>query len=257
MLDRGKDQEGDMEMAQRIKAEVTMMNIYKYEAPAYGYGTETRFIYTMQDQDGTVYVWKTTTWMCINVYEGVDQDHANFYDRKGIAYEPQGIRKGDKIVITASVKGQGEYKGQPQTELTRVKVVERTHNAAAEQKQKKENRKAKQIESLKGEDFIWDMPYSQYKAHYSDCETVVDSYDDHDGRYPATIKVIIREGRLKNSGVRGQHFSGYEFFFIDTDGKKARICYRAVSEDNAMKRLYKEFPEAKEVTPGEIYMYGC
>lgn len=56
MPDRGRDQEGDTDMAQRIQAEVTMMNIYKYEAPAYGYGTETRYIYTMQDEAGTVYV---------------------------------------------------------------------------------------------------------------------------------------------------------------------------------------------------------
>lgn len=241
----------------RITVEVTMNNIYQYSAPAYGYGYETRYIYTMQGEDGTVYVWKTATWMCINVYEGVDQNHANFYDSKGVAYEPQGINKGDKVVITASVKGQGEYKGQPQTELTRVKVVERTHNAADELKQKKESRKAEQLDSLQGEDFIWEMPYRQYKEHYSDCETVIDSYNDHNGMYPASIKVIIREGRLKNSGVRGQHFSGYEFFFVDTDGKKARICYRAVCEENAIKRLYKEFPEAKEVTPGKIYMYGC
>ena len=241
----------------RITVEITMSNIYSYEAPAFGYGYETRYIYTMQGEDGTVYVWKTSAYMCINVYEGVDKEHANFYDRKGIAYEPQGIRKGDKVVITATVKGQGEYKGQPQTELTRVKVVERTYNAADERKQRKDSRKAEQTDSLKGEDFIWEMPYRQYKEHYSDCETVIDSYDDHDGRCPATIKVIIREGRLKASGVRGQHFSGYEFFFVDTDGKKARVCYRAVCEQNAMKRLYREFPKAQEVTPGKIYMYGC
>ena len=242
---------------EKIKVEVTMANIYKYEAPAFGYGYETRYIYTMQDQDGTVYVWKTATWMHIDVYEGVNQKKANFFDRRGNAYEPQGICKGDKVVITATVKGQGEYKGQPQTELTRVKVVERTYNAKNELTQKKESRKAEQLDSLKGEDFIWEMPYRQYKEHYSDCETVIDSYNDHNGMYPASIKVIIREGKLKNSGVRGQHFSGYEFFFVDTDGKKARICYRAVCEENAMKRLYKEFPEAKQVTPGKIYMYGC
>lgn len=241
----------------RITVEVTMANIYKYEAPAYGYGYETRYIYTMQDEAGTVYVWKTTSWMCINVYEGVNPKTANFFDNKGIAYEKHGINKGDKVIITASVKGQGEYKGQTQTELTRVKIVERTHDAAEERAQKRESKKEEQLNSLQGEDFVWEMPYRQYKDHYSDCETVIDSYNDHDGMYPASIKVIIREGRLKNSGVRGQHYSGYEFFFVDTDGKKARVCYRAVCEENAMKRLYKEFPEAKEVTPGKIYMYGC
>ena len=239
---------------ERIKIEVTMTNIYSFETPAFGYGYETRYIYTMKGEDDTVYVWKTTAHLFERVETDSKHDYAEIYSkgRKWI-YNP--INKGDRIVVTASVKGQSEYKGQPQTELSRVKIVERTYDAAEERKQKKENRKTEQIDSLKGEDFIWEMPYRQYKSHYSDCETVIDSYDDHEGRFHATIKVIIREGRLKNSGVRGQSFSGYEFFFTDPSGKKSRVCYRAVCEDNAIKRLYKDFPEAQDVTPGKIFMY--
>lgn len=240
----------------RIKVEVEMVNIYRYEAPAYGYGYEVRYIYSMKGADGTNYVWKTTTALFEKVETDSEYDYAEM-DAKGRKYIYNVINRGDKIVITASVKGHDEYKGQPQIQLTRVKVVERTYDAAEEREQNRENRKVEQLESLKGEDFIWEMPYRQFKSHYSDCETVVDSYDDHEGRYPATIKVIIREGRLKNSGVRGQHFCGYEFFFVDIDGKKARVCYRAVSEENAMKHLYKDFPEAQEVTSGHIYTYGC
>lgn len=126
----------------------------------------------------------------------------------------------------------------------------------AERAAEKERQKKEQAEGIGENDLVWEMPYRQYKSHYSDCETVIGSYNDHGGMSPASIKVIIRDGRLKNSGVRGQHFSGYEFFFT-ADGKKARVCYRAVSEDNAVKRLYKEFPNAQDVTPGKIYMYGC
>ena len=244
-------------MAQRIKTEVTMKNIYSFEAPAYGFGYETRHIYTMVGQDETVYVWKTSSSMYAEIpYTGKKGMH-NFEDRKGNPVDHLPIRKGDKVVITATVKGQGEYKGQPQTELARVKVLEQTYNATADWKQYRDSKKEEQLNSIKDNDFIWEMPYRQFKEHYSDCETVIDSYNDHNGMFPASIKVIIREGRLKNSGVRGQHFSGYEFFFIDTDGKKSKVCYRAVSEENAMKRLYKDFPDAKDVTPGKIYMYGC
>ena len=239
----------------RITIEVKMANIYEYEAPAFGYGYETRYIYTMKSEDKT-FVWKTTTFLTerIETEEGKgcerDAETGKWYDYKR-------INKGDIIKVTATVKKETEYKGEPQTELSRVKLIERVYDSTAERIQKKENKKAEQLESLKGKDFIWEMPYRQYKAHYSDCETVVDSYEDYNGRYPATIKVIVREGRLKASGVRGQHYSGYEFFFLDTDGKKARVCYRAVSEENAMKHLYKGFPEAQDVTPGQIYMYGC
>ena len=46
------------------------------------------------------------------------------------------------------------------------------------------------------------MKYKAYKEHYSDCETVYDSYDKGN----KSIEVIIPEGRMKNSGVRGKKF---------------------------------------------------
>ena len=85
------------------------------------------------------------------------------------------------------------------------------------------------------------MPYKQYKEHYSDCETLAGTYKDKDDmgrRIYATITVIIREGRLKNSGTRFQHYSGYQF--TNENGKY--ITYRAVSEENAKKRCEKENP---------------
>lgn len=231
---------GEKKMA-RITLEVTVKNIYEFTAPAYGYGYETKRIYTMEDGDGKTYVWKTTAVLEVLIDE-------LFYQ----------INKEDIVKITATVKGESEYKGQPQTELTRVKVIERTFDAEETRKAKKAEKKAEQKASLKSGDFIRCMPYRQYKAHYADCETVVGSYNDHEGRYPATIEVIIREGRLKPSGVRGQHYSGYEFFYIDPeDGIRYRVCYRAVSEENALKRLYKNCPKAEDVTPGKIYMYGA
>lgn len=235
---------GDKEMA-RIKVEVTMQNIYRYEAPAYGYGYETRYIYTMQDAEGTVYVWKTTSIL----FEKVETDGNDYVkmDSNGTKYIWNLINKGDKLVITASVKGQGEYKGQPQTELTRVKVVERTFKAktweeiTAEKEAEKEARKQEQKDSVKDGDMVWKMPYKQYKEHYSDCETVIDSFERVRGN--AVIEVIIREGRLKASGVRGKHFKGFEITFTE-NGKPGRTCYSAVCEENALKRAEKDFPEA-------------
>lgn len=226
----------------RIEIAVEMKGIYSYEAPAYGYGYETRYIYNMVGEDGTVYVWKTTAFMSIDVYDGVDPKTANFFDAKGRAYIPEQINKGDKLVITASVKGQGEYKGQPQTELTRVKVKERTFKAETweEVQARREAEKAAkaqgQRDSLQGEDFIWRMPYRQYKEHYSDCETVAGSFQRQKNR-PCTIEVIVREGRLKNSGVRGEHYSGYRL--ENEDGEQ--VVYRAVKEENAIRRAEKEF----------------
>ena len=75
------------------------------------------------------------------------------------------------------------------------------------------------------------MTYSRYKKHYSDCETVRGSYD----KSTKTIAVIIPAGRMKKSGVRGEHFHAYEIYCMDK-GRKCYIVYRAVSLENALKQ---------------------
>lgn len=246
----------------RVQIAVEMKGVYSYEAPAYGYGYETRYIYTMLGEDGKTYVWKTTAFMTVDVpYTGKPGGHY-WEDRKGNPVDKLPINKGDKIVIKATIKGEDEYNGQPQTELTRVVVVERTFKAKtpeeieAERKAANEAKKQEQLDSICGGDFIWKMPYKQYKEHYSDCETVVDSFkpaSDY-GRIPATVEVIVREGRLKASGVRGKHYRGFMFSFV-YNGKETRQTFRAVSEETALKQLNKYFKGATDVECVHIYQY--
>ena len=222
----------------RIKIEVTMQNVFMYEAPAYGYGVETRYIYSMVAEDGTVYVWKTTAYLAERVEStkgsGIEYDE---HTDKWYVYDQ--VKKGDKIEITASVKGQSEYKGQPQTELTRVKMVKMVSKAKQITKEDLTREKKKeQMESLKDGDFIWRMPYRQYKEHYCDCETLAGSFEEATRNTVATIAVIIRDGRLKASGVRGKHYSGYAF----QDENGMRIAYRAISEETAARRVNRENP---------------
>lgn len=80
------------------------------------------------------------------------------------------------------------------------------------------------------------MSYSRYKKHYSDCETVRGSYNN----IQKTIKVMIPEGRMKKSGVRGKRFSGYEFEITDRE-KKFKCTFRATCQENATKQLLKQF----------------
>lgn len=243
----------------RIEITATLKNDYAYEAPAYGYGYETRHIYTFE-ADGKTYVWKTPSFIGYHT-PAREGDEVFRTNAKGVGETFIHINPGDVIRIKATVKGESEYKGQPQTVLSRVSVLERTFRAktpeeiAAEKEALREAQKAAQLATLGDGDFIWhDMPYKQYKDHYSDCEVVIDSFRRIMGR--SFVDVIVREGRLKESGVRGQHFAGYEFFVVGSDGKKTRTVYRAVCEDNALRRLYKEFPDAVDVIPGHIYYYG-
>lgn len=205
----------------RIETEVTMLKEAHFTRKSFsGYGYEDVYIYRMTDANGKVYVWKTTSYLKYDVIKGDEVE----------MYFPE---KGDIIRIRATIKGESEYKGEMQTEINRIKVTEVIYKY-------RETKYREQMDSIAEGDFIWhEMPYKQYKESYSDCEMVIDSFNDHEGERPATVDVIIRAGRMKPSGVRGEHFKGYEL--ENEEGK--RTTYRAVSEDNALKRAHKEHPE--------------
>lgn len=211
----------------KISVSVVMQKIYEYCDYSFSFNGSVRYIYSMKDDDGNIYVWKTSSFM---IYDSGKTD--SWGDPI-----PAAVRKGDRIFIRASVKGYSEYKGQEQILIQRVKfeMIE----AVPTKEELDARRREEQIKSLSGNDFVWEMPYSQYKQHYSDCEVLAGSFIEALRDIPARISVIIREGRLKPSGVRGQHFSGYGF--KSADGTYA--VYRAVSEENALRRCQKEFPD--------------
>ena len=227
-------------MAERIKAEVTLVGKYKYSTR---FGTT--HIYKMKDADGKVYVWKTSGHLA---YEPIIEKADN-----GVAIlDYIVIIKNDVIEITASVKGESEYNGEPQTELSRVKVT-KVVKAHTPKSVIIANKKKEQMESLGEGDRLWEMPYRQYKEHYADCETLAGSYREIErGRDAGSyITIILRAGRLKASGVRGEHFSGY----LCENEVGEKVTYRAVSEENAVNRASKEFPgHTWEVV--KIYRYN-
>lgn len=190
----------------------------------YGWQTTEITLFKLEDQEGNLLVWKTSG------YLGIDKE-----DEKG-NWIYDAARIGDEIEIKATVKAFGEYKGEQQIEIQRVKV-QRFVSRAKTKEQKEQEHKEEQLASLKDGDQIWDqMPYKQYKEHYSDCETVAGSFIRMpDGN--SYISVIIRAGRLKASGVRGERYSGYQL--QDRDGRK--VVYRAVKEENAIRRAVKEY----------------
>lgn len=230
----------------RITIKGILSGVHSFERPSFGYGMETVHIYKISSEDGKVYVWKTTSAMTMEIpYTGKEGYH-NFEDRKGNPIDYTHPNKGDTVTITASIKGESEYKGEKQTEIQRVKVTEIIRKEKPEVK--------KQDLTLADGDEIRRMPYKQYKEHYSDCETVNGSFfrDEHTG--DSFIKVIIRNGRMKASGVRGQHFSGYEVEWFE-NGEKCFRSFRAVSEDNALKQARKAFPNGTDFNCRKVYFY--
>lgn len=79
------------------------------------------------------------------------------------------------------------------------------------------------------------MRYSQYKKHYADCVTVPGTYD----KDLKTIEVIIPEGRLKPSGVRGERFLTIWLMVGDSPDKMFKHGFRAICYENAVKRAKK------------------
>lgn len=78
------------------------------------------------------------------------------------------------------------------------------------------------------------MKYSKYKNAYSDCQTIPGSYDNT----TKTIVVLLPEGRIKKSGVRGQKFKYIWFRGVEiTTGRNVEICIKATCKENAIKRL--------------------
>ena len=217
-------------VGKRLTAEVTLTRNYTFEAESFSRwgGYETKHIYTMTDDDGNVLVWKTTALM------GVDEECDE--NRERICW--YSIRKGDRIKVTGTVKEHSEYKGERQTVLQRVRVVEVIQKSKTYE-QYRDEKQAEQLATMKGEDFIWHhMPYKQYKEHYSDCETFYGSFIRDEHTNEPFVDVIIREGRLKKSGVRGEVFSDY----VVTSESGFSVTYKAVCEENAVRRAEKEYP---------------
>ena len=226
----------------RIEIKVTLKSDYSFEIPSYrsAYQTDTKHIYTMTDEDGNIYVWKTTS--VLQKVTVVDDEE-----------KCERVVPGSAFKIKATVKGQTEYKGQPQTEISRVVVTEIESipmtpeqyraKVSKEREERIEAKREEQIKSVKDGDEVITMPYKQYKEHYSDCETVAGSFRRMKNG-SSYIDVIVRGGRMKASGVRGKRFEYVQICYSE-NGEEKFFMYKAICEENAVKRFHKEFPEAK------------
>lgn len=198
-------------VGKRIEIRATLACRFEFA----GYYGET-YLYKFEDKDGNVLTWKTATVPSLP------------------GEEDEILRKGDTVTFKATVKEHGAYKGEDQTVLSRVKILEIQHGPTRAELD--EAKKQEQLASLREGDQIVPMSYANYKEHYSDCETVAGSYDDRNGHARPWIDVIVRAGRMVPSGVRGKRFYGWQIRNKET-GK--HMTFRAVSLDNAYKQLAK------------------
>lgn len=214
------------EVGNKVSAVVTYDRDIKFYSQ-YAYDG-TMHLYVFHDEHDNVIVWKTGTTLSI--------------EKDGYAYFP---RYGDTLTVSGKVKEHTLYKETEQTVLIRPKFA--IVKEAETYEQRVERIRKAQLDSFKDGDWIYTMPYRQYKDHYADCETLYDSYNDR----TRDIDVIVRAGRLVPSGVRFRTYAGYR---VEGD-KGTATTYRAVSEENAIRRAEKEFPGEHFVCT-RIFHYG-
>lgn len=210
------------EVGQRMTRRLTLKGEYTY-TKCIGWKTTECHLYFFEDDEGNNIIWKTTALL------GMDVEDHDAMGRDNLVWD--GANRGDIMTVKATIKAHGEYKDEPQTELTRLKIVRYDYRAPTREEIMKQMRDEQEA-TIGEKDIVWRMPYRQYKDHYADCETIVGSYD----RDERKIAVIIREGRLVPSGTRGERF--YRFIIEDADG--VHHGYRAVSEQNALKQFAKD-----------------
>lgn len=86
------------------------------------------------------------------------------------------------------------------------------------------------------------MLYRRYKRSFSDCKILPGTYH----KDSKTIAVIIPEGRMKKSGIRGKHFHWMYFDGVEiATGKKVQVCIKAIDKDHAIKQLENKYPDCK------------
>ena len=214
-------------MGKRFTATVRFTGEYHYNRPAFNpwQDDETVYVYRFADTEGNTLVWKTTTGSVAR--EWVEEDET------GAQYRREFANVGALVTIKATPKAEEEYKGVPQIVINRVKV-EAIVEQAETREEREERERADQLATLAaGDQVIW-MPYRQYKEHYADCETIRGSYS----RATGNIQVIVRAGRMKNSGTRGKHFAIWVF----KDASGDEWSFYAVSKENALKQAQKANP---------------
>lgn len=190
-------------------------------APYHMYGEPQHFYIFHGVEDGKVYTWKTTTNFTCN---------------------DQNIERNSIVKITATVKGERTYKGEEQTMLTRVKVNEVLEHGMTKEEWLELKRKEQLEEAVASGAFLYETKYSAYKEHYADCTTLINSYNES----TRTVVVIVPEGRMKASGVRGRKFASYLFY---TNDKQYCRCKYAVSSENALKQLAREIKKDNSLPP--------
>ena len=164
-----------------------------------------------------------------------------------------------KCGVTDTIKS---FRGIEQTKIVRcAQFILRGHidlgDETTQRALKRIQDKERQLTGIKQGDTLYTMTYSNYKKYYSDCETLIDSFEPASESKAAIITVIVRAGRLKESGTRGRQYSYYVFQEVGK-GNTEQVTIKAICEGNARKQLKHRYPNqtwelARDFIPWKLH----
>lgn len=167
----------------KIRAELEVVKIYEYVGEPYSYyDSGVRRLYVFKDDDGQEYVYTTSkNFLVAGHFEDVNRAEDWVID--------WAVHVGGRIMLKGSVKGEREYNGKSQIQLTRCKVLSVLDEGPSPE-ELHEIKKQEQRNSIRVQDNVIRVSYKEYKEKYDKCETVIDSFE----RTPkgCFIDVIIR-----------------------------------------------------------------
>ena len=101
------------EVGKKVACVVTLEYVAHYTVKSFtGFGETEMTVYGMRTERGDMLIWKTASGcLCI--------EHEDEYGH----IDTEVAEKGDKLTIRGTIKEHGEYKGEKQTILTRVKLM--------------------------------------------------------------------------------------------------------------------------------------
>lgn len=160
--------------------ELTLKNVYQYEAPAYDCTNrfETHYIYIFEDENRNEYKWSTTKFL-------------RKKNRETGIFEDEFIGFFAKVLLKGTVKEISQYKGRPQIVLTRCSV-RNIFEEGMSYEEYDEYLKREQMKNIEENGYeIKTVSYREYKEKYENYETVRDSFERNE--HGCFIDIIIKE----------------------------------------------------------------
>lgn len=172
------------EKGMKLRIELIFIDevVYGVE-PCNYYDDGVRHIYKFIDDEGNLFVWKTSKSLCVESKEN-GEERVEF------------VEVGDRVFLYGSIKGFSTYKHEDQILITRCNVMSIEEKHYASEEDIKEFQKKMQLSKLSKDVEIKTVSYRDFKGSYGCYETVVGSFKRTDSG--CFIDVIIPKNNFSS-----------------------------------------------------------